>query len=467
MQHPEVEDVAWIYNGKDEVPPTVRRVKIADTVTKIPDYAFNGYRELEEVILSSSVQVIGGHAFNGCWKLKSILYQGQEKEEVGIPSNVKVIDWWVFDGCELIENLVLNEGLEQIGEWAFGSLESLTEVDIPSTVVTIGEGAFFGCIRLERLGLNEGLERIGVDAFRDCRPLSHVRIPRSVNSIATTAFAGCCHLISIEVPEETSFIFNLSGILSLASLAGPESILFSDEDEHAEFFQSSKLGSLVDNEADLVHRLKHRFDNSPLNKLCYYQSYHVSEDVRVQLSSLMVDDPLTPTNQTDEFGMTPLHILSLAQTPNVDMLLAVMEGGWQDHMIFGKDAFGSTSMEYLCLNQMPNSDEVIRKVLLKRFDKLLGLDRSWKSEMLQAIDKALAVENSSRRRAVVAVYLQLATYERKEASSCLELCLCRVHSGTSFVIPRVLSYLDNLDVEAYFISYPDQFGSAVDVSSTF
>eukprot|EP00980_Cylindrotheca_fusiformis_P026607 scaffold16603_cov50-Cylindrotheca_fusiformis.AAC.1 len=58
-----------------------------------------------------------------------------------------------------------------------------------------------------------------------------------------------------------------------------------------EFFQNSKLiGRLVDNEADLTHRLKHRFDDSPLNKLCYYQSYQSLDDATAQLLNLMEDD---------------------------------------------------------------------------------------------------------------------------------------------------------------------------------
>eukprot|EP00980_Cylindrotheca_fusiformis_P010835 scaffold2447_cov110-Cylindrotheca_fusiformis.AAC.17 len=79
MQHHEE---AWIYNGQPEVPETVRRVKIAENVTMIPNEAFKRHQELEEVILSSSVQVVGKYAFCGCEKLKCILYQGQEKEEV-------------------------------------------------------------------------------------------------------------------------------------------------------------------------------------------------------------------------------------------------------------------------------------------------------------------------------------------------------------------------------------------------
>eukprot|EP00980_Cylindrotheca_fusiformis_P024705 scaffold12321_cov84-Cylindrotheca_fusiformis.AAC.1 len=86
--------------------------------------------------------------------------------------------------------------------------------------------------------------------------------------------------------------------------------------------QNSKLGSIVDSDEDLNRKLKHRFDNSPMNKLCYYQSYHSLEDSMLQLRSLMVDDPLATTKQVDEFGMTPLHVLSLSHTPNLDMMLA-------------------------------------------------------------------------------------------------------------------------------------------------
>eukprot|EP00980_Cylindrotheca_fusiformis_P020182 scaffold7253_cov105-Cylindrotheca_fusiformis.AAC.2 len=400
--HEEAEDEVWIYNGQDEVPRTVRRVKIAEGVIEIPNKAFNQRQQLEEVILSSSVQVIGNWAFAWCSKLKSILYQGQEKEEVGIPSTVKVINngafwgckltglglneglerigyhsfisceslteveipstvkvigYWAFYECTLLERLVLNEGLERIGELAFEGCYCLTEVETPSTVKVIDECAFNKCNLLARLVPNEGLERIGQNAFHFCESLSHVRIPRSVNSLATNAFTKCRSLISIELPEECPFNINLSGCLSLVSLAGQISILFQDERRREEFFQGSKLGSLVDNGADLKRKLNHRFDNSPLNKLCYYQSYQSVDVAMAELRSLMEDDPLAATTQVDELGMTPLHVLSLSQTTNLDMLLPVMDAGKPGHMVRVRDSFGSTPMDYLFLNRMPNSSE--------------------------------------------------------------------------------------------------------------
>eukprot|EP00980_Cylindrotheca_fusiformis_P003880 scaffold860_cov111-Cylindrotheca_fusiformis.AAC.6 len=241
--------------------------------------------------------------------------------------------------------------------------------------------------------MKEGLEQIGKEAYFGCFSLSHIRIPQSVNRIATTgAFSSCSSLISIELPEGSSFHIDLSGCRSLVNVAGPRISAIVQDVDREEFFQSSKLGSsFVDNEANLAHSLKHRFNDSPLNKLCYYESYQSLDAAMTQLGSLMeAGPPLAATSQVDEFGMTPLHVLSSSQTPNLDMLLAVMDAGRPGHMVRIRDSFGYTPMDYLCLNQMPNSNKVIQRLLQIRFEQVLGLDQMWEFRLLQAIDEALA-----------------------------------------------------------------------------
>eukprot|EP00980_Cylindrotheca_fusiformis_P009602 scaffold2124_cov66-Cylindrotheca_fusiformis.AAC.1 len=145
MEH-DTEDV-WVYTGQQgEVPATARSVLIAENITRIPDEAFKQHQGLEEVILSSSVQVIGKRAFRGCKKLKFIFHHGlgQEKK-LGIPANVKVIDDRAFQDCKSFESLILNEGLERIGEFSFDECESLKELHFPSTVTAIGGRAFQDC----------------------------------------------------------------------------------------------------------------------------------------------------------------------------------------------------------------------------------------------------------------------------------------------------------------------------------
>eukprot|EP00980_Cylindrotheca_fusiformis_P006102 scaffold1312_cov122-Cylindrotheca_fusiformis.AAC.1 len=79
------------------------------------------------------------------------------------------------------------------------------------------------------------------------------------------------------------------------------------EDEDTEDKSNSRLRSAVADEA-VLHKLKHRFNNSPFNKLCYYQSYHSSEDAMMQLRSLMEDDPASATNRSLDAGGTSMDI---------------------------------------------------------------------------------------------------------------------------------------------------------------
>eukprot|EP00980_Cylindrotheca_fusiformis_P019086 scaffold6435_cov61-Cylindrotheca_fusiformis.AAC.4 len=147
-----------------------------------------------------------------------------------------------------------------------------------------------------------------------------------------------------------------------------------------------------------------------------------------ELCSLMEEyPPLAAAKEVDEFGMTPLHVLSLSQTPNLDMLLAVMDASKPGQMVHNRDSLGCTPMDYLCLNRMPNSSEVIRRVLQIRFEQVLGgLDQFWKFDMLQAVDGALAEEWASRKSKIGEVVRK---FERKETLSLLELCLWKAKIG--------------------------------------
>eukprot|EP00980_Cylindrotheca_fusiformis_P027002 scaffold18378_cov62-Cylindrotheca_fusiformis.AAC.1 len=78
------------FHARKKLKTVVRRVLIAENITRIPDKAFQEHQELEEATISSSVQEIGKFAFDGCKKLKFIFHPGlgQEKK-LGIPANVR------------------------------------------------------------------------------------------------------------------------------------------------------------------------------------------------------------------------------------------------------------------------------------------------------------------------------------------------------------------------------------------
>eukprot|EP00980_Cylindrotheca_fusiformis_P009283 scaffold2032_cov122-Cylindrotheca_fusiformis.AAC.5 len=434
-------------------------VELPEGLQVITALLFGYCESLTTVNIPSSVIKIGKGAFQRCSSLTL----------VDLPHGLLEIGKCAFEGCCSIEALHIPPTVSTIGEMAFGHCGELKHIKLPSKLERIERNLCNGCERLEYVDMPVALTRIDGHAFHKCSSLSHIRIPPSVESIAIDAFIGCSSMISIEIPEQIVSDIDLSGCLSLVSVYG-------DMEYTPTFLQSSRLGSVVDDEAEPARSLKHRFDNAPLNKLCYYHSYHSSEDAMVQLRFLLDENPLAATTQVDEFGMSPLHTLLLSQTPNLDMLVALMNGGNRDHVFLRRDAFGSTPMDYLCLNRMPNASQVIRRVLQTRFDEVLGLDnRPWKkSDVLEAIDEASGADWSSRRREIIAICLKLAKYERKEVSSVMELYLwkvkidevdstkeqivdrqsCRINSGASIVIPYVLSFLDKFDLEDFFASSP-------------
>eukprot|EP00980_Cylindrotheca_fusiformis_P004942 scaffold1051_cov119-Cylindrotheca_fusiformis.AAC.17 len=458
---------------------SLRKVIVCSASTTLGPAIFRCCSGLTYVQLPEGLHVIEEEMFDHCLSLTT----------VKLPSTVRKIGNRAFIGCRSLASLDLPNGLLEIGSISFWSCKSIETLHIPSTVSTIGSEAFVCCARLTYVELPLYLETIEEKLFMDCRSLeyveipvtvktilqyafrgcsslSHIRIPPSVDTVGSDAFAGCKSLISIELPEGLS-LSNYRAFLSEWHCPSLMNVAFPTLTARRNYDLDSgtKLYSVTGRGGNILVKLKHRFDKSPLNKLCYYQSYYSMGDAIEQLHSLMDEDPLAATSQVDEFGMTPLHILSLSQTPNLSMLLAVIKGGYPNQIVGGRDLFQSTPMDYLCLNRNPNTPQVIRSLLQIRLDRL-GLAR-WKSELLQEVDQALAlVDRSARSREVSVAYFKLAKYERMEILSLVELCLwkvkieevrsagqyadrqsCRINNGSHIVISNVLPFLDKLDME--------------------
>jgi hypothetical protein len=382
---------------------------------------------------------------------------------------------------------------------------------IPSSVVEIGASAFACCRQLMSVHLLGNLRIIEEQTFYECSSLTHVRIPSSVVRIERGAFANCTRLMSLELPEglemidddteydpdDPEVIPNIYGCLSLVNLVVPSEQRFQQLDEYYDdqCMEGLKLTHVASSFTDLVTILQHRFDDLPLHRLCYYQSYYPVMEAMENLRQSMYAD-LAAGNKMDAFGMTPFHILALSQTPNLSLFQALVKI-YKVDIIHTRDKFGSTPIDYLCVNQTPASALVIQSLLPTIFAervRWLGLVR-WKSDMVDAMDEALAVEWASRRRKIRLLCFKLATYERLESVSLLELALwkvkidsckaayetdherceecrskrprldrshldgvdrqsCRIKSGADVVISNVLPFLDEVCREDYIAPGP-------------
>ncbi len=116
-----------------------------------------------------------------------------------------------------IKNLVIENGVTSIGDWAFYECSALTSVTIPSSVTSIGIGAFEKCTALKSVTIPDSVTNIGSQAFNECSALTSVTIPSSVTIIDHSTFAFCTALTSVTIPDSVTSIDD-SAFLSCTAL---------------------------------------------------------------------------------------------------------------------------------------------------------------------------------------------------------------------------------------------------------
>ena len=79
---------------------------------------------------------------------------------------LKRIERGAFQNCANFRNILLPEGLEEIGLDAFRE-SGLESIAFPASLRTVHQGAFAKCKNLKTAVLNEGLEALGTDEYKD------------------------------------------------------------------------------------------------------------------------------------------------------------------------------------------------------------------------------------------------------------------------------------------------------------
>ena len=106
----------------------------------------------------------------------------------------------------LIKQIVISEGVQNISDCAFYGCSDLKSITIPKSVTSIGNYAFYCCSNLTSLTIpeNASVKSIGNSAFYGCSDLKSITIPKSVTSIGNYAFYCCSNLTSLTIPENAS-----------------------------------------------------------------------------------------------------------------------------------------------------------------------------------------------------------------------------------------------------------------------
>lgn len=139
-----------------------------------------------EVVIPNGVTEIGEGAFKDNKYIRSVT----------IPSGVTVIGEEAFDSSS-IESVIIPNTVTEIGKKAFCDTDNLHSVDIPFGVTKIGESAF-SVSGLESVTLPDSLVEIGEYGFH-CTLMTSVTIPVSVNVIGKSALDSCRKLKSVTI----------------------------------------------------------------------------------------------------------------------------------------------------------------------------------------------------------------------------------------------------------------------------
>ena len=167
-----------------------------------------------------------------------LLINTKDNEEIKLAQSlgIQVNPYDIVDGVLLSSgnNLALMDesgtltipgNVEEIGEGAFAK-EGLKTIIIPGTVKKIAKNAFAYNTTLEKVIIQDGVEEIGDKAFCQCKNLQEIMLPESITKIGNVCFQADTMLESIKLPNNITILEDnvLSECSNLKSIELPEKL---------------------------------------------------------------------------------------------------------------------------------------------------------------------------------------------------------------------------------------------------
>ncbi len=174
-------------------------IKLPESLLYIGDYAFT-YTKLVSLDIPKNVRALGNivsiifasddlesitvASENAYFKAEDgmllskdgkTLYAIVPSEEVRIPGTVKNVMSGLLYDSKILKTLIIEDGVETIGEFAFSDCLNLLSVNLPNTITIIPAEAFSCCENLTSITIPKSVKEIKEYAFSDCPKLKEFR----------------------------------------------------------------------------------------------------------------------------------------------------------------------------------------------------------------------------------------------------------------------------------------------------
>ena len=171
---------SFAFSNFEYVPKTEEELAFDDAETSKQWYI--GESTITKVVIPEGVEKIGSYAFANLTGL----------EEIVLPSTLEAIEYGAFYGCTSLEKITFSgeNNLMIVNQSAFENCNLKGTLDL-SAVCVVSDYAFAGNTKLEGLVTSDRLLSIGRYAFAGCKNLSDVTIGAAKVKYGAYAFTGC------------------------------------------------------------------------------------------------------------------------------------------------------------------------------------------------------------------------------------------------------------------------------------
>ena len=275
---------------------------------------------------------------------------------VRVDPSVTSIPTRAFFQRKKLAEVELCEGLVEIGAGSFSWCgHSITTINIPNSLRRINDWAFYYSLRCP-IRLHDGIESIGTNAFAHCI-FTNFRVPPLITVIPLRMLFGCSSMFSLELSKHISEIGNgaLKSCYCLRNVAFPPDAVFGDDifiGRHSRHFMETvtDLQLLFMSELEIIRELQHRFNELPIHRIVYYQSYNQGV-LLILIAAINMrsgqhrTSMLDPTgNEQDCLGMTPLHILTCSSVHDIELYRVIVDN--YPANLITEDGWGAVPLLY-------------------------------------------------------------------------------------------------------------------------